>query len=194
MGYLRFSGLFLRWCVFLDSAVAGMLIGFNGFMWSQAVIVEVYPFSLLSFAGVLCCLLRWIYAPQQERYLYWALFLFGVCFTNHQTLIVAAMGIEVAIAGAKPKLGRDLFLGNSLIFLVGLILKANGKLPGFENNPPLFAIYIIIGIGSIVAWLWMASAKLSPSVPSARKSCPATSCSWRQPGDWRTPSESSRPP
>src|SRR6266540_2071617 len=34
--------------------VAGMLIGFNGFMWSQAVIVEVYPFNLLSFMGVLC--------------------------------------------------------------------------------------------------------------------------------------------
>ena len=163
-GMEEFKSIHRRWenalCV-LSGYVAGMLIGFNGFMWSQAVIVEVYPFSLLSFVGVLCCLLRWIYAPHQERYLYWALFLFGVCFTNHQTLIVAAMGIEVAIAGAKPKLGRDLFLGNSLIFLLGLILKANGKLPGFENNPPLFAIYIIIGIGSMVAWLWMA-----PSVRS----------------------------
>jgi len=143
-------------CV-LAGYVAGMLIGFNGFMWSQAVIVEVYPFSLLSFVGVLCCLLRWIYAPHQKRYLYWALFLFGVCFTNHMTLIVAAMGIEVAIAAAQPKLGRDIFLGNSVLFLAGLIFKANGKLPGFENNAALFAIYVAIGIGSIVAWAWMAA-------------------------------------
>src|SRR6185503_847011 len=28
--------------------VAGMLLGFNGFMWSQAVIVEVYTLSVLS--------------------------------------------------------------------------------------------------------------------------------------------------
>ncbi|PYM10390.1 MAG: hypothetical protein DME18_16425, partial [Verrucomicrobia bacterium] len=143
-------------CV-LAGYVSGMLIGFNGFMWSQAVIVEVYPFSLLSFVGVLCCLLRWIYAPHQKRYLHWALFLFGVCFTNHQTLIVAAMGIEVAIAAAQPKLGRDLFLGNGVIFLVCMVLKANGKLPGFENNRPLFVIFIVIGVLSIKAWIWLAT-------------------------------------
>ena len=68
-----------------------MLIGFNGFMWSQAVIVEVYTLSVLSLVGMLCCLLRWLYALEQRRYLYWASFLFGICFTNHQTLIVAAM-------------------------------------------------------------------------------------------------------
>src|SRR5438477_7905546 len=136
-------------CV-LAGYVSGMLIGFNGFMWSQAVIVEVYPFSLLSFVGVLGCLLRWIYAPHQKRYLHWAMFLFGICFTNHMTLIVAAMGIEVAIAAAQPKLGRDLFLGNSILFVIGLIAKANGMLPGFENNQ-LWAIYLAIGSASIAS-------------------------------------------
>ena len=158
-GIEEFKTIDRRWenalCV-LAGYVAGMLIGFNGFMWSQAVIVEVYPFSLLSFVGVLACLLRWIYAPHQKRYLYWGMFLFGVCFTNHMTLIVAAMGIEVAIAAAQPRLGRDLFLGNSIIFLTGLMAKANSMLPGFENNKPLFAIYIVIGAGSIAAWAWMA--------------------------------------
>src|SRR5438132_2283177 len=144
-GIDEFKTLARRWenalCV-LAGYVAGLLIGFNGFMWSQAVIVEVYPFSLLSFVGVLCCLLRWIYAPHQRRYLYWTLFLFGICITNHTTLIVAAMGIEVAIAAAQPRVGRDIFLGNSVLFIVGLIFKTNGMLPGFENNKPLFAIYI----------------------------------------------------
>jgi hypothetical protein len=102
--------------------VAGMLIGFNGFMWSQSVIVEVYGFSVASFMVVMLCLLRWIYAPYQRRYLYLALFFHGICFTNHQTLIVAAMGIEVAIAAANFRLGRALWLGNSAIFLAGLIL------------------------------------------------------------------------
>jgi thioredoxin-like negative regulator of GroEL len=143
-------------CV-LAGYVAGMLIGFNGFMWSQAVIVEVYPFSLLSFMGVLCFLLRWVYAPHQRRYLYWAMFLFGLCFTNHQTLIVAAMGIEVAIAAAQPRLGRDLFLGNSVIFLIGLAAKSNGMLPAFDNNRPLFVIFLVIGVLSIAAWVWLAS-------------------------------------
>src|ERR1051325_10419855 len=45
--------------------VAGLLLGFNGYFWSQSVIVEVYSFSVLSLMGVLVCLLRWIYAPHQ---------------------------------------------------------------------------------------------------------------------------------
>src|SRR5205809_340911 len=109
-GIEEFKTIDRRWenalCV-LAGYVAGMLIGFNGFMWSQAVIVEVYPFNLLSFVGVLCCLLRWVYAPHQKRYLYWAMFLFGVCFTNHMTLIVAAMGIEVLIASGMIQLGES---------------------------------------------------------------------------------------
>src|SRR5207344_1110407 len=124
-------------------------------MWSQAVIVEVYPFSLLSFMGVLCFLLRWIYAPQQRRYVYWALFLLGICFTNHMTLIVAAMGIEVAIAAASPRLGRDLFMMNSVLFLGGLGAKANGLLTSFDQNGPLFAVFVTIGILSMLACGWL---------------------------------------
>ncbi len=82
--------------------VAGVLLAYNGYMWSQSVIVEVYPFSVLSLMGVVCLLLRWTYAPHQRRYLYWAWLLFGICFTNHQTLIVAAMGIEITILAAQP--------------------------------------------------------------------------------------------
>src|SRR5262249_50761353 len=33
----------------LSGSVAALLFGFNGFVWSQSVIVEVYPFSVLSF-------------------------------------------------------------------------------------------------------------------------------------------------
>jgi tetratricopeptide (TPR) repeat protein len=135
--------------------VAGMLIGFNGFMWSQAVIVEVYPLSVLSLMGLLCCLMRWVYAPGQRRYLYWAAFLFGVSITNHQTLIVAAMGLEVAIAAVEPKVGRELFLFNSGVYLLGLYLKSSGAIGFFEGNLPLFAIYNVIGVGSMVACGWL---------------------------------------
>ena len=99
--------------------VAGCLLGFNGFMWRQAVIVEVYVFSVLSLMLLLCALLRWMYAPHQLRYLYLAFFWFGICITNHQTLIVAAMGLEVAILMAAPRLGRDLFIANTLIYIIG---------------------------------------------------------------------------
>jgi tetratricopeptide (TPR) repeat protein len=169
-GIAEFRGIDRRWenliCI-VSGFVAGMLMAFNGFMWSQALIVEVYTLSVLSLLGVLCCLLRWLYAPQQRRYVYAAFFLFGICFTNHQTLIVAAMGIEVLVAAAQPKLGRDLFLANSVVYLIGLVLKAKGVLTSFDSEVPgkmsmLFIIYNCVGLGSIAmcVWLWLRTKEL----------------------------------
>ena len=141
-------------CV-ISGFISGSLLAFNGFMWSQSVIVEVYTLSVLSFMGVLCHLFRWIYSPQQFRHLYWAFFWFGICFTNHQTLIVAAMGIEVAVLVVNPKLGRDMFLGNSMIYLIGLVLKSKGIITAFDTNIPLFIIYNVVGIGSIATSVWV---------------------------------------
>ncbi len=134
---------------------AGMLMAFNGFMWSQAVIVEVYTLSVLSLMGVFACLMRWMYIPSQRKYLYWTFFLFGICFNNHQSLVVAAIGLEIAIAAANPRLGRDLFLGNALVYVLGLILKWNGAISAFDANLPLFIIYNSVGFCSIAAFVWL---------------------------------------
>jgi thioredoxin-like negative regulator of GroEL len=134
--------------------VAGALIGFNGFMWSQSVIVEVYAFGVLSLMIVLLCLLRWIYAPQQRRYLYLALFFHGISFTNHQTLIVAAMGIEIAIAAANFRLGRNLFLYNAIVYVAGLILKQQHTLTALDQNQAVFVIFNVVGVCSIAAYIW----------------------------------------
>src|SRR5262249_46064539 len=135
----------------ISGFVAGMLIGFNGFMWSQSVIVEVYGFSVASLIAVFLCLLRWIYAPHQRRYLYLALFFHGISFTNHMTLIVAAMGIEVAIAAANFRMGRYLWLGNSIIYFGAWILSAENILTALESNHAVFVIFHIIGVCSIAA-------------------------------------------
>lgn len=146
--------------------VAGGLLGFNGFMWSQSVIVEVYSLSVLSLVLVLLFLLRWIYAPDQWRYLYWAFFLFGICFTNHQSLLVAAMGIEVAIIAARPALGRDFLLANSIVYLLGLLAYAMGKLPTFASPPGqlnmMFVIFNMVGLASLggLFWLFVRTQKL----------------------------------
>ena len=135
--------------------VAGLLIAFNGYMWSQAVIAEVYTLSVLSLMLTLVFLLRWLYEPDRARWLMWTFFLFGICFTNHQTLICAAMGIEVLIAFARPKLGRDLLLTNSLVYFAGLLAKAFGILSLFQDNKPVFIIFNIVGIASLHAFIWL---------------------------------------
>ncbi len=135
--------------------MAGMLMGFNGFMWSQAVIVEVYPLSVLSLVGVLVLMMRWMYEPERRKYLYFAFFLFGICFTNHQSLVVTAIGLEIAIAAVNKRLGRDLFLGNAVVYAVGLIAKFNGHIHSFDETPTLFLIFNLVGIGSIVIFFWL---------------------------------------
>src|ERR1043166_2298223 len=148
-----------RWenvlCV-VSGFVAGMLLGFNGFMWSQAVIVEVYPLSVLSLSGVLVCMLRWVYAPHQKRYLYFAFLLFGICFNNHQSLLVIALSMEVAVIAVQPRLARELFFWNVVIYLGGWIGQMMGVVNVLNDNLPLEFIYHSIGVGSLCVWVWLA--------------------------------------
>src|ERR1041385_3492816 len=103
----------------IAGVVAGLLMGLDAFMWRESVTANRMAVSSAPwFMLVLVCLLRWLYARHQLRFLYWALFLFGLCFTTHQSLIVAAIGIEVLIAAADSRAGRDLFLGNAIIYLL----------------------------------------------------------------------------
>src|SRR5207247_2559926 len=145
-----------RWenglCI-VSGFVAGMLIGFNGFMWSQAVIVEVYTLSVLSLTGVLVCLFRWIHAPHQRRYLYLAFFWFGICFNNHQSLLVIALGLEVAVVAVSAKMGRDFLLWNVVIYLLGLVGKSMGMISILSENGPLLFTYIRRVVRSAVIWL-----------------------------------------
>jgi hypothetical protein len=55
--------------------VAGLLMGLDGFMWHESVAVNrIAVSSVPSFLVVLLCLMRWLYAPHQYRYVCWALF------------------------------------------------------------------------------------------------------------------------
>jgi thioredoxin-like negative regulator of GroEL len=138
---------------------AGLLLGLDGFMWKESVVVNrIAVTSVPWFLSVLVCLLRWIYAPHQLRYAYWAAFLFGLCITLHQSLIVAALGLEIAIAAGNPKLGRDAFFGNFVIYLADYVIKMATGDHMFHNigaKPGLLFLFNAVGIGSLVASIWL---------------------------------------
>ena len=140
----------------VSGLVAGTLLGLDGFMWSESVVINrISLFGVPWLIAVLACLMRWMYAPQQRRYLYLAMFLYGLCATIHQTLLLSAMGIEVAIALAAPKLGRDMFLCNSLIFLVGLVLMSS--IPALHDMSQIERdLFFIAGLGSLAVTFWLA--------------------------------------
>ena len=143
-------------CV-VTGIVAGLMLGFDGFMWKESVVVNrISLFDVPWLMVVAVCLLRWIYAPHQRRYLYIAMFFFGVCATIHQTMLVAAMGIEVCIAVALPRLGRDLFLGNSIIYALGLVALTTKSVPALNALSPMFiVIFHMVGLGSVAACIWL---------------------------------------
>jgi tetratricopeptide (TPR) repeat protein len=148
-----------RWeniiCV-VSGTVAGLLLGLGGVMWSESVAINrISPFGLPWMMIVLLCIMRWIYAPHQRGYLYCAMFFFGICLTIHQTLLVAAMGIEVAVAATQPRLGRDLFLGNSIVYVLGLIANSTHFTNMLDTAPMVLVIYHTVGLGSTAAWIWM---------------------------------------
>lgn len=144
----------------ISGLTSGLLLGFNGYIWSQAVIVEVYTLAVLTLMLLLTSLLRWIHKPNQLRHLYFAFFFFGLCLCNHQTLVVAAMGIEVAILAADHKLGRDFFVWNSVLYLVVVMGRATDTLGVLADNAGVFGIFNVIGLGSLLTVFWF-NGKLS---------------------------------
>lgn len=131
--------------------VGGLLLGFNGYMWSQSVIVEVYSFSVLSLVAVLLFLLRWVYAPQQNRYLLLAFFMYGICVNNHQSLLPIAMGLEMLIIAVRPRLGREFLFWNVFIYLFCLWLGPTLLV----GNKMVFFFFNIVGLSSIAGWTWI---------------------------------------
>jgi tetratricopeptide (TPR) repeat protein len=138
----------------VSGVVAGLLIAFNAFMWSQALIVEVYALSSLSLIGGVVCLLHWTYAPNQYRYLYFSWFLCGISFNNHQSLFVITVAMEILMILVQPRIGRAMMLWNSIFYVVGLILTSKSSTL-MSGNTPLLLIFNGIGLGSIAGYVWL---------------------------------------
>ena len=65
------------------------------------------------------------------------------------------MGIEVAVAATQPRLGRDLFLGNSIVYVLGLIANSMHFTNMLDTAPMVLVIYHTVGICSFAAWIWL---------------------------------------
>ncbi|HWX21498.1 MAG TPA: DUF2723 domain-containing protein [Candidatus Binatia bacterium] len=151
--------------------VAGLLMGLDGFMWKESVAVNRIAVSSVPwFLIVLLCIMRWLYAPHQYRFLYWALFVFGICFTTHQSLIVAAIGIEVAIAAGSPRLGRDVFFGNFVIYALAVLYHQVTDQYIFSNlaKDSLQVIFHGVGVFSLAASIWLALVTKTKGVETGR--------------------------
>ena len=156
-----------RWeniiCV-VSGVVAGTLLGSGGFMWKESVVINrISVFGVPWMLVMLVLMMRWMYAPQQRRYLYMAMLVYGWCATIHQSLLLSSPAVEILIALISFKLGRDLFITNSVLYTIILYFMAQGTVPAL--NAMTFTektIFNIVGIGSILGagWLWTKTGKI----------------------------------
>ena len=87
----------------VSGTVAGLVLGLGGVMWSESVAINrISLFGAPWMMIVLLCLLRWIYAPHQRRYLYCAMFFFGICLTIHQPCFAR----QWALSSSSPSSNR----------------------------------------------------------------------------------------
>jgi tetratricopeptide (TPR) repeat protein len=159
-GIEELKGLTGRWesaiCM-VSGAVAGISLGFGGVMWSESVAINrISLFGVPWVMLVLLLMLRWIYAPHQRRYLYFAMFAFGICTTIHQTLLCAGLGFEACIAMANPRLGRNFFHWNSFLLLGGVIVKMQHMTSALNVDDTLLLIFVVVLIGSILLYGYLA--------------------------------------
>jgi hypothetical protein len=98
--------------------IAGMTFGFDRAFWRTAVIVDVWPLSMLLFATTLCLLLRWAHETKCKSYFVAACFVFGLTITNSQALIPAGLGLLLFVACADRNIARDAaFVATGLLAL-----------------------------------------------------------------------------
>ena len=140
----------------ISGCVTGLLVGLDAYMWSESVVINrISLFGVPWLTVVLLFLMRWIYAPQQKVYLYLAMFVYGLCATIHQSLLMSAMGVETLIIAAQPRLGRDLLLGNSILYIIGLVALASGSVPALTNMSSIEnMLFHVVGVTSILAGIY----------------------------------------
>jgi hypothetical protein len=110
--------------------IAGMTFGFNRAFWCHAVMVDVWPLSILLLSLVLCLLMQWAHQPRRRNCFHAACLVFGLTITNSQALIPAGLGLLFLVAFTCNSLGRDAALVASTLLIAWLVGDFLGFLPG----------------------------------------------------------------
>ena len=116
---------------------AGCLFAFDSAFWRKAIIVDVWPLSILLFVGTFLLLFRWSEEPGRRRFLRWAALTYGLTVSNSQALLVAAPGILAFVMLCEPKvfLRWKTVVACTLLFVLGCSAYFYAPLSSMTNPP-----------------------------------------------------------
>ena len=139
-----------NWLRILCGCVAGLGFAFDRSVWSEVVIVETKALGLLLFSLILGLLLRWVFAPEEKRYLYASFFFYGLSLNTSLVLAIAAPGLPFIILLRCPSLGRDLCFALSAVAVAAVVGHIKGFLPQIVDAATqmdsLWHWHLVIGI------------------------------------------------
>jgi len=135
--------------------VAGMVLGLSRTIWRMAVVAETWAVTVFLFAIMLCLLLRWTGRPERRRFLYGALFVFGLLLTGNQELFVMTPALLMVVLLSDQELGRDLSVVISLLVLADWVVSVLGLYywlgSDMLRSVGLLVAFVIIGGAAVVA-------------------------------------------
>jgi hypothetical protein len=103
-----------------------MALGLSRTVWRTAVVAETWALCVLLFTIMLCFLMRWTGRPERRRFLYGALFVYGLLLTSNQELLVVTPALLLLVILSDQELGRDLSVVISLLAIADWALGAVG--------------------------------------------------------------------
>jgi hypothetical protein len=134
---------------------AGMALGLSRTVWRMAVVAETWALSVLLFAIMLCLLLRWTGRPKRMRFLYGALFVFGLLLTSNQELFVMTPALLLLLIFSDQALRRDLSLVISLLavtdWVASMLGLSHSLMSDMLGSLGLLAAFLLVGIAAVVA-------------------------------------------
>ena len=135
--------------------VAGMALGLSRTVWRMAVVAEIWALSVLLFALMLCFLMRWTGRPERRRFLYGAVFVYGLLLTGNQELLVMTPALLLLVILSDQELGRDLALVISLLAIADWAVSALGlsRWLGSDmlRSVGLLVAFLLVGVAAVIA-------------------------------------------
>jgi hypothetical protein len=132
-----------------------MALGLSRTVWRMAVVAETWALTVLLFALMLCLLMRWTCRPERRRFLYGALFVFGLLLTGNQELFVMTPALLLVVLLSDQALGRDLSVVISLLVLADWAVSVLGLYywlgSDMLRSAGLLVAFLLVGVAAVVA-------------------------------------------
>jgi tetratricopeptide (TPR) repeat protein len=113
-----------HWIALTVGSCASLLFAFNRGVWLWACVPEMRVLNVFMFVITACTFFAWMMRPEQHKFLYATILLYGLGITNHQTIAVMVVPFLIGALVVSPKTFWELTVAALLSATAGFIVLA----------------------------------------------------------------------